>query len=169
MGIIEVYNLYLLRIKKLINIEIKLVTFKKYEESLVHLSDFVKWKFKTSDIKLKDFKANFVTEYEYYLKVEKRLQLSTLNKAIQRFRKIVMFAVGHNYLEKDPFILYKAKRVKKELVFLDNVELHKLENQNFEIKRIQQIKNLFIFCCYTGLGFAEMMNLKIVNIIRGFK
>lgn len=168
LGIIEVYNLYLLRIKKLINIEIKLVTFKKYEESLVHLSDFVKWKFKTSDIKLKDFKANFVTEYEYYLKVEKRLQLSTLNKAIQRFRKIVMFAVGHNYLEKDPFILYKAKRVKKELVFLDNVELHKLENQNFEIKRIQQIKNLFIFCCYTGLGFAEMMNLKIVNIIRGF-
>jgi len=168
LGIIEVYNLYLLRINKLINIEIKLVTFKKYEESLVHLSDFVKWKFKTSDIKLKDFKANFVTEYEYYLKVEKRLQLSTLNKAIQRFRKIVMFAVGHNYLEKDPFILYKAKRVKKELVFLDNVELHKLENQNFEIKRIQQIKNLFIFCCYTGLGFAEMMNLKIVNIIRGF-
>lgn len=168
LGIIEVYNLYLVRIKKLIDIEIKLVTFKKYEESLVHLSGFVKWKFNSSDIKLKDIRANFITEYEYYLKVEKSLQLSTLNKAIQRFRKVMTFAISQNYQDKDPFILYKAKRVKKEVVFLDSIELEKLENHNFEIKRVQQIKDLFIFCCYTGLGFTEMINLKASDIVKGF-
>lgn len=168
LGIIEVYNFYLVRIKKLIDIEIKLVTFKKYEESLVHLSGFVKWKFNSTDIKLKDIRANFITEYEYYLKVEKSLQLSTLNKAIQRFRKVMTFAISQNYQDKDPFILYKAKRVKKEVVFLDSIELEKLENHNFEIKRVQQIKDLFIFCCYTGLGFTEMINLKASDIIKGF-
>ena len=70
LGLIEVYKLYLVRIKKLINIEIKLVTFKKYEESLTHLNDFVKWKFKASDIKLKYIHSNFITMYEYYLKTE---------------------------------------------------------------------------------------------------
>jgi len=168
LGLIEVYKLYLVRIKKLINIEIKLVTFKKYEESLTHLNDFVKWKFKASDIKLKDIHSNFITEYEYYLKTEKRLQLSTLNKAIQRFRKVLTFAISQNYLAKDPFILYKAKREKKEVIFLDNIELQKLENHYFEIKRVQQIKDLFIFCCYTGLGFTEMINLKTSDIIKGF-
>jgi integrase len=168
LGLIEVYKLYLVRIKKLINIEIKLVTFKKYEESLTHLNDFVKWKFKASDIKLKDIHSNFITEYEYYLKTEKRLQLSTLNKAIQRFRKVLTFAISQNYLAKDPFILYKAKREKKEVIFLDNIELQKLENHYFEIKRVQQIKDLFIFCCYTGLGFTEMINLKTCDIIKGF-
>lgn len=168
LGLIEVYKLYLVRIKKLINIEIKLVTFKKYEESLTHLNDFVKWKFKASDIKLKDIHSNFITEYEYYLKTEKRLQLSTLNKAIQRFRKVLTFAISQNYLAKDPFILYKAKREKKEVIFLDSIELQKLENHYFEIKRVQQIKDLFIFCCYTGLGFTEMINLKTSDIIKGF-
>jgi len=168
LGLIEVYKLYLVRIKKLINIEIKLVTFKKYEESLTHLNDFVKWKFKASDVKLKDIHSNFITEYEYYLKTEKRLQLSTLNKAIQRFRKVLTFAISQNYLAKDPFILYKAKREKKEVIFLDNIELQKLENHYFEIKRVQQIKDLFIFCCYTGLGFTEMINLKTSDIIKGF-
>ncbi|RTY79650.1 site-specific integrase [Flavobacterium sp. LS1P28] len=167
-GLIEVYKLYLVRIKKLVNIEIKLVTYKKYEESLTHLNDFVKWKFKSSDIKLKDIHSNFITEYEYYLKTEKRLQLSTLNKAIQRFRKVLTFAISQNYLAKDPFMLYKAKREKKEVVYLDNIELQKLENHFFEIKRVQQIKDLFIFCCYTGLGFTEMANLKKSDIIKGF-
>ena len=167
-GLIEIYMLYLARIKKLINIEIKLVTYKKYEESLVHLGDFVKWHFKTTDIKLKNLHSNFIAEYEYYLKVEKNLQLSTLNKAIQRFRKVLKFAISQNHLDKDPFMLYKAKRFKKELVYLDGIELQRLENHYFEINSVQQIKDMFVFCCYTGLGFTEMINLKKSDIVKGF-
>ena len=36
-GLIEMYNRYLKRIEKLIDKEIKLVTYKKYKESLIHL------------------------------------------------------------------------------------------------------------------------------------
>ncbi|HNP31808.1 MAG TPA: site-specific integrase [Flavobacterium sp.] len=168
MGLIEVYNLYLQRIKKLIEKEIKLVTYKKYEESLTHLKDFIKWKYKSSDIKIEALKSSFITDYEYFLKAEKNLQISTLNKAIQRFRKVVSFGLSQNYLEKDPFIFYKAKRLKKEVVYLDNIELAKLENHYFEIKRVNQIKDLFVFCCYSGLGFTEMINLKKTDIIIGF-
>lgn len=71
LGLVEVYNLYLVRIKKLIDIEIKIVTYRKYEESLIHLRDFIKWKFKTPEIKLKDLKSNFITEYEYFSKLRK--------------------------------------------------------------------------------------------------
>ena len=46
--------------------------------------------------------------------------------------------------------------------------MQKLENHFFEIKRVRQIKDLFIFCCYTGLGFTEMANLKNSDIIKGF-
>lgn len=65
-------------------------------------------------------------------------------------------------------MLYKAKRMKKEVVYLGAVELSKLENHNFEINRVKQIRDLFVFCCYTGLGFAEMRNLKKADIIKGF-
>ncbi|MCB0752053.1 MAG: integrase catalytic domain-containing protein, partial [Ignavibacteriae bacterium] len=65
----------------------------------------------------------------------------------------------------DPFILYKAKRVKKPILYLSQEQLKKMEEADFGIRRIQQIKDLFVFCCYTGLAFKEMVNLKQKDII----
>ena len=73
---------------------------------------------------------------------------------------MVKFAIGHDYLDKDPFLLYRAKSVRKELVFLTVEELEKLEKQIFNINRIEVIKECFVFCCYTGLAFKEMVSLK---------
>jgi len=144
-GVMEVYNLHSARIKKLIGIDIQMVTYQKYLESGVHLQAFIKHKFKSKDIQLKILKSSFIEHYEYFLKTEKKFQQSTLNKAIQRFRKVVRYAVAEDYLAKDPFMLYKAKRVKKEVVFLSPDQLKKLEETSFKIKRIQQIKDMFMF------------------------
>ncbi|WP_417876409.1 tyrosine-type recombinase/integrase [Winogradskyella sediminis] len=167
-GVMEVYNLHSDRIKKLIGIDIKEVTYSKYIESGRHLKSFIKYKFKASDIQLKALKSSFLEHYEYYLKTEKTFQQSTLNKAIQRFRKVIKYAVSEDYLDKDPFMLYKAKRVKKEILFLSPEQLKKLEEAAFKIKRIQQIKDMFVFCCYTGLGFTEMKQVKKEDITLEF-
>ena len=167
-GVVEVYNLYLIRIEKLIDIDIKQVTYDKYVESGRHLRSFIKFKFKSNDIKLESLKSSFVTHYEYYLKTEKSFQQSTLNKAIQRFRRVLKYALSEDFLAKDPFALYKPKNIKKKVLFLSPEELNRLEQTEFKIKRIQQIKDMFVFCCYTGLGFSEMSNLKKSNIVREF-
>ncbi|WP_298530955.1 site-specific integrase [uncultured Algibacter sp.] len=167
-GVMEVYNLHSARIKKLIGIDIQMVTYTKYIESGRHLQSFIKHKYKKKDIQLKALKRSFIEHYEYFLKTEKKLQQSTLNKAIQRFRRVIRYAVAEDYLAKDPFMLYKAKRVKKEVLFLSPEQLKKLEETSFKIKRIQQIKDMFVFCCYTGLGFKEMVNLKKQNITTEF-
>lgn len=167
-GVMEVYSLHSARIKKLIDIDIQMVTYTKYVESGRHLQAFIKHKFKAKDIQLKALRGSFLEHYEYFLKTENKFQQSTLNKAIQRFRRVVRYAVSEDYLDKDPFMMYKAKRVKKEVVFLSPEQLKKLEETNFKIKRIQQIKEMFVFCCYTGLGFKEMVNLKKQNITTEF-
>lgn len=168
LGVMEVYNIHSDRIKKLVGIDIKQVTYSKYVESGRHLQSFLKHKYNAKDIKLKALKSSFLEHYEYYLKTEKKFQQSTLNKAIQRFRKVVKYAISEDYLDKDPFILYKAKRVKKEVVFLSPEELKKLEETDFKIKRVQQIKDMFVFCCYTGLGFTEMKQLRKSDISTEF-
>ena len=155
-GVIEVYNLHNGRIKKLVGIEIKQVTYSKYIESGRYLQSFIRHKFNSNDVKLKTLKSSFLEHYEYFLKTEKKFQQSTLNKAIQRFRKVIKYAISEDYLDKDPFILYKAKRVKKEVVFLSSGQLKSLENKTFKIKRIQKVKDMFVFCCYTGLAFIDM-------------
>lgn len=168
LGLIEVYNQYNQRIKKLVGIEIQLVTYNKYLESMRHLSSFIIWKYKTKEIMLKDLNFNFILDYEYYLKTERKLQQSTLNKAIQRFRKVLSYAINQNYLQKDPFANYKQTRLKKEVVYLTTEELQSLEKYVFSQIRLEQVKDMFIFCCYTGLAYNEMAKLEPKHIIIGF-
>jgi integrase len=168
MGIVEVWDLHNERIHKLIGKEIVMVTYQKYLESQRHLKDFIRHQYKVSDMALRGLKISFLEDYAYYLKTVKNFQHSTLNKAIQRMRKVVKFAIGHDYLDKDPFLLYRAKSVRKELVFLTVEELKKLEKQIFQITRIQVIKDCFVFCCYTGLAFKEMSSLKKEHIVKGY-
>lgn len=127
-AVLEVYQEYMVRLKKLLDKEIQQVTYNKYMESFNHLKNFIKYKFKTNDIKLKDIKNNFLDEFEFYLKIDvdkkKGLAQSTINKVIKRFRRIIKFAISEGNLEKDPFMLYKAKSVSKNIVFLTKAELN---------------------------------------------
>ena len=59
------------------------------------------------------------------------------------------------------------KTVKKEIVFLTTEELKRLEESDFKMERLNQIKDCFVFCCYTGLAFKEMSNLKKENFVKG--
>jgi len=165
---IEFFNLYLDKLKKLVGIDIKIGTWKKFEYVKEHVQTFIKWKYKASDYPLKDLKQQFLVDLEYYLKTEKHLAQATINKLIQRFRKPVKIAISEGYLDRDPFMLHKSKRVKKEIVFLSPEELQALENHSFSQPKLQLVQNLFVFSCYTGLPYNELLNLKHNNIIKGF-
>ncbi|MDN3491285.1 site-specific integrase [Winogradskyella bathintestinalis] len=167
-GVVEVYGLFLQYLERLVGKELNNDTHKKYIAYGKHLKSFIRWKYKTKDIKLSTVKSSFIDHYEYYLKTEKNFAQITLNKVIQRFRRSIKYAIAEDYLDKDPFMLYKARRIKKEIVYLSQEELLRLENKTFEIKRLQQIKDMFVFCCYTGLAFKEMIALKKSDIIVEF-
>ena len=167
-GVVEIYNLHSARLNKLVGIDIQQVTYSKYLESGIHLEDFIVNKFKSKDILLKELKSNFLDEFEYFLKTVKKLQQSTLNKVIQRLRRVIKYAIANDYLLKDPFVLYQAKRIKKEVIYLSVDELDNLEKEEFNQSRLAMIKKMFIFCCYTGLGFKEMSNLKWTHLSSEF-
>lgn len=165
---VEYFESYLEKLKSLIGIDLKQSTWNKFYYVKNDLVNFIKWKFKTNDYPLKKLQLQFLYDFEYYLKTVKKQKQVTINKSIQRFRKPIKVAVAENYLDKDPFALFKPKRVKKEIVFLTKDELSSLEKYEFSQKRLQFVKNLFVFCCYTGLPYIELMNLKHNNIIDGF-
>ena len=167
-SVVEYYEMFLKQLKRLVGIDLKLATWKKYENSKNHVQGFIKWKFKSKDLALKEVKSNFLNAFEFYLKVEKKCNQATVNKIIQRFRKPIRVAVSEGYLDKDPFMLYRAKREKKEIVFLSVDELKLLEKYNFSQPRLQQVKDWFVFSCYTGLAYNEIKNLKKEHVVTGF-
>ena len=53
------------------------------------------------------------------------------------------------------------------MVFLSEEELSKIDQHEFASQRLQQVADMFIFCCYTGLAFLEMSTLERKHIIIG--
>jgi integrase/recombinase XerD len=167
-NVVEYFEHYLKQLKTLIGIDIKQITYNKFEYVKNDVKAFVKWKFKINDYPLKKLELQFLNDFEYYLKVVKKQKQVTINKCIQRFRKIIKVSISERYLESDPFMLFKSKRVNKEVVFLSPEELSELEKHDFTQPRLKFVKDLFVFCCYTGLPYNELMNLKKRHIVKGF-
>jgi integrase/recombinase XerD len=165
---IHYFKEFLDKKRKLVGIDIQLGTWKKYNYAHIQIRDFIKWKYGKQDLPLSKLKLQFLHDFEYYLKTERSQSQATINKAIQRVRNAIKEAVGEGYLEKDPFILHKPCRVRKEVIFLSTDELKLLEDYHFTQPRLQLVKDLFIFCCYTGLAYHEMSSLQKEHIIKGF-
>lgn len=166
--ILSYYKQYLTKIKKLVGLEIKDNTYNKFVYVGNHLEAFLKWKFKRADLPLKELSLQFLDDFDYYLKTEKKQEQVTINKTIQRLRTPIKQAISEGYLDRDPFILHKSKTVRKTVIFLNTEELKILEEISLQQKRLSIIQDLFIFCCYTGLAYNEMANLEKRNIQIGF-
>ncbi|HCM32971.1 site-specific integrase [Chryseobacterium sp.] len=156
------------RIEKLIGKEYSIATLWKFKQAKELLKDFIKYSFNKGDYHFKDLDLKFIQDYEFFLKVEKSLALATTNKMIQRFRKIVKLAISQDIVQKEPFTSYKVKHIKKEITYLTREELAKIEEYQFKAERLQIVADMFVFCCYTGLAYNEMVNLEKSHIIIGF-
>ena len=166
--VVNYFRKYLNKLKGLIDKDIQEVTWKKSYYVCNDLESFIQHKYNKKDISFNQLKPQFIEDFEYYLKVEKNQRQITINKSIQRFRKPIKVAVAEGSLDKDPFVLYKSKRVNNEVIFLTEDELKLMENYQFAQYRLQVVKDMFIFCCYTGLAYIEMANLKENHIQKGF-
>ncbi len=166
--IIKLFEEHNERMKKLVGIDYSEGTLRKFEQSLTALKDYLKFKFNRRDYNFQKLDLQFVEDFEFYLKTQKSFAVATTNKTIQRFRKIVKNAISQAIIDRDPFVNYKVKHVKKKIIYLSAEELTLLENYRFKAPRLQIVADMFIFCCYTGLPYKEMSNLFKNDIVLGF-
>ncbi|WP_459926596.1 site-specific integrase [Flavobacterium covae] len=166
--LIEVFNLHNTRMEKLVGIEYTKSTFSKFTEAKQHIENFLFYKYKKRNIALEDISLKFLNDFDYYLKTEKKFKQITINKSIQRVRKIIKLAIAEGFLMTDPFLLYKPKKVINSITYLTTKELYKLENHKFSQKRLEQVRDMFVFCCYTGLPYQEMSILTQKHVVKKF-
>lgn len=88
-------------------------------------------------------------------------------KHLERFRKMIRLAVKLAWMDKNPFEFFKLKMQKFDRGYLSNEELLAIEQKEFNIQRIQYAKDLFVFSCYTGMAYIDVIQLTPHNIILG--
>jgi len=142
-------------------------TQKNYFTTHKYIFLFLKQKHKTNDVFLSELGYKFIIDFERFLRHQKSMGNNTVMKHIERLRKMVNLAYKMEWIDKDPFIKFKAKYQRKERTFLTLEELQTIENKEFGIPRLQLIKDLFVFSCYTGLSYGDVMNLTNDNLCIG--
>ncbi|WP_372755486.1 site-specific integrase [Mariniflexile sp.] len=142
-------------------------TQKNYYTTHRYIYLFLKEKYKTTDMFLSELGYKFIIDFERFLRGQKKMGNNTVMKHIERLRKMVSLAFKMEWIDKDPFVKFEAKYERKEREFLTSEELDRIENKIFGIPRLQLIKDLFVFSCYTGLSYRDVMHLSSNDLCIG--
>ena len=138
-----------------------------------YVSKFLNEELKTTTIYLNELNYKFINDFanflfNYWPKGHvNAMSHNTVMKHLQRLRKIVTLAFHLEWVEKDPFIRWKPTFQKKERDFLNLSELIQIEDFNFHNDRLDRVRDLFVFSCYTGISFTDMNDLTKDHVRNG--
>ena len=155
-------------VKKLIGISKSAGTYQKYEVTRRHLQKFMQIKYQISDISLKEIKHLFVTDFEIYLLTTAVCNTNTTAKFMQFFKRIILIARNNGLIATDPFANYKIRLINVDRGYLTQEDVEKILKKEFAIKRLELVRDIFIFSCFTGLSYIDVKNLTNKEIRTSF-
>lgn len=144
-------------------------TLKRFETCYRHVQNFIKAKYKKNDMDVNDITPRFVSDFEYYFRAERNCNNNTSLKYIKNFKKIIKNALANGWMKKDPFANIRFKWESTNMAFLNEEEFERLRAAKFKNARLQTIKDIYLFCCFTGLAFVDVQHLepKHIEITKG--
>lgn len=165
--ILEIFENHNLQMEKLIGKDYALGTSERYKTAKKHLSHYILYEYKVKDFPVTEINNKFIKGFEYYLKTVRNCAHNTTIKYITNFKKIVRIAYANDWIEKDPFFNWKTTLKTVEREFLTEEEIQRLIDKEFSITRLNLVKDIFVFSCYTGLAYADVKELSKNNIVIG--
>lgn len=139
-------------------------TQQKYLTVYDHLKRFLEMRYHVSDIALKEIAPAFINDFELYLRTENHCSHNTVWVYLMPLRKMISIAIENGWLLRDPFIKHEISMEETERAFLTNEELKRLMDMRFKKPKYELVRDLFVFCCFTGLSYCELYNLSDDNI-----
>jgi integrase len=106
-------------------------------------------------------------DFEFFLRSERKCANNSAVKYIRNFGKIIRICIANRWLTYDPFLNYKNKIKTVDRFFLTNRELQEISDRNLATDRLTQVRDIFLFCCFTGLAYADVKNLRKWDIVTG--
>lgn len=144
-----------------------------YKTSQRYMLSFILQEYGKADISLNDLSYEFVVGFEAYLRsyVPKSglgsMGNNTAMKHIKRLKRMVTLAYRMEWIRRDPFSNFKIKIEKKEREFLSALELECIENLKSNLDRLIVVRDIFVFSCYTGISYSDIVCLSQENIVIG--
>ena len=144
-----------------------LSTINQYKTTLARLKRFLSEEMDCDDIAMSKLDILFIRKFDIFLKSNFKLDHNTVVKQLKQLKKVVHFAMSLGYIDKDPFLQHKTTYKEASRGYLTMDELNAIENHTFRLRRLDQVRDVFVFVCYTGLAYADLKLFNQNNIRKG--
>ena len=164
--LLEVYAEHNEKCRALIGKEYTESTVTKFDTSINRLKEYIRSCYHRDDIMLAELDGQFIRDFDFWLKTEKHCQNNSALKHLKNLKKVVRIALANDWIKKDPFYGIHFKQEEVNVEFLSREELDVLMNKEFTIKRLEQVRDIFVFCCFTALAFVDVQQLSREHLIK---
>mgnify|MGYP003635848699 FL=1 len=155
------------QIEKLVGKSYSSGCYKRYVRTCNHLKHYIQKEYYMDDIFVQEIDLKFINGFEYYLKVKNIGNQNTITKYLTNLKKITRIAYANDWISKDPFFHWKAKWKTVERDFLSELDIQKLIKKDLPVPRLFLVKDIFLFCCFTGLAYVDVQKLSQNDIVIG--
>ena len=165
-SLLEVYAEHNEKCCALIGKEYTESTVTKFDTSINRLKEYIRSRYHRDDMMLAELDGQFIRDFDFWLKTDKHCQNNSALKHLKNLKKVVRIALANGWIKKDPFYGIRFKQEEVNVEFLSREELDILMNKEFAIKRLEQVRDIFVFCCFTALAFVDVQQLSREHLIK---
>jgi site-specific recombinase XerD len=165
--LLEVFDEHNKDLEALVGKDYVKATVTKYNTVRSKTADYILYKYKKKDIYLESIDYAFVVGLEMYLKTHEGIEHNTAMRYIKNVKKVINLAFNNGWMKTNCFNLFKCTYKQVHRTELEWEEINVLADHHFKVKRLEEVRDIFLFCCYTGYAFVDVEKLTPQHVITG--
>ena len=163
--IMELFDRHITDVKKQVGVSVSSATLQKYNVCKKHFTAFLKSKYSRTDLKLSELTYIVLHDFDLYLRTTVGQAPNTATKTLKTFKTITLFGGKLGVLHHDPFVNLRFHMEPVDRGFLTDEEILRVANKDLGIPRLEMVRDLFVFACFTGLAYIDVANLTPDHIV----
>ena len=131
----------------------------KNQQRVNVLKEFFNDKFKNHEVDFEDLKPSIAEDLVEWAKLKRGNGNDTAIRLVKLLKRVVNYAIANQWTTYNPFLAFRAKHENKEIVALNDAEIQALIDLPLTTATMQKTRDLFIFCIFSCMAYAELKAL----------
>ena len=144
-----------------VGVRITQLTANKYHRLLRYLQEYTQARYGKEDILLELVSYEYIDGFNTFLQTAHNCKNNGAVNLLCCLKNFILYCLRNEWIEKNPFKHYKLKEEhNKAKDHLTKTELEILIHKPMPNERLERIRDVFAFCCFTGLAFTDAEHLR---------
>ena len=162
----KLFDKYIKNVKEQVDVCLSKTSLSKYELCRKRFMLMLEKKYHCKDMSLKELNPVVVQDYKNFLMTDVNMCNNTAVKTMKTFRTVILYGIKLGVIHKDPFVGVHFHMEKVDRGFLTDEEISAIMTKKFDLQRLELVRDLFIFSCFTGLAYIDVKALTPDKIVR---